>query len=272
MASKPKPPPPTTTSSRSDSAPAPKPFNPFANPTPALLVCPLPPRHNLVLNRFAVVPEHFILSTSAFERQTDLLGAADLEAAYACVEAYGREGRELFAFFNCGEHSGASQPHRHLQLLDVGNMREGLEGGNGWGVLADGLVEGENRAKVPFWTAAERIRSLSGEQLREVYLRLYRRACEAVGTKAGDQMEGEARISYNLALTRDVMVICPRISEGAAVRGQDGKEVGWLALNGTVLAGTALVKNEAEWGALRRDPGQLEAVLGKIGVPTRSDL
>jgi ATP adenylyltransferase len=42
---------------------------------------------------------------------------------------------------------------------------------------------------------------------------------------------------------------------------------GRLALNGTVLAGTALAKNQAEWDALRDDPGQLLAVLGKIGVP-----
>jgi ATP adenylyltransferase len=221
-----------------------------------------------------VVPEHFILATKDFEKQTDLLGEADLDAAYACIRAYAKEGRELFAFFNSGEHSGASQPHRHLQLLEVANMKEGLGEKDGWEVLADGLVEKENRRKLPFWTAAERIKgeTLTGKELREVYVRLYRRACEKLGTDARDQTEGEARISYNLALTKDVMVVCPRVGEGAAVTGEDGKEVGWLALNGTVLAGTALVKNQAEWDALRRDPGQLEAVLGKIGVPTESKL
>ncbi|OIW33105.1 hypothetical protein CONLIGDRAFT_676913 [Coniochaeta ligniaria NRRL 30616] len=267
LASKPKPSPPSPSSS--DPKPKKPPFNPFANPSPALLVAPLPPYHNLILNKFAVVPEHFILATAAFERQTDLLDAADLEAAWACIEAYHKEGRELFAFFNSGEYSGASQPHRHVQLLDVGNMREGLGEGDGWEVLANGLVDEGKRGKVPFWTAGERIRDkMTGEELREVYLRLYRRACGKLGKEAGEQNEGEARISYNLAMTRDVMVVCPRVSEGGAVRGEDGEEVGWLALNGTVLAGTALVKSQAEWDALRRDPGQLEAVLGKIGVPT----
>lgn len=144
-------------------------------------------------------------------------------------------------------------------------MREGV--GEGWDVLAKGLG-GLAQEKLPFWTVAEEIRS--GEDLREMYLRLYSRACEKVlGDRVDVRLEGEAQISYNLAMTRDVMVVCPRLTEGAAVRDREGKEVGWLALNGTVLAGTALVKNQAEWDALRADPGQVAAVLGKIGVENK---
>jgi ATP adenylyltransferase len=229
----------------------------------------------LVLNKFAIVPEHFILSTKEFERQTDLLAGEDLEAAYACIVAYAAEGRELFVFFNSGEHSGASQPHRHLQLLEVGNMRQGLIGGDaaGWGVLTDRLVgEGkeDGSLEVPFWTAGRRINAgMGGRELRECYLELYRRACRRAGVEAEGQTEGEARISYNLAMTREAMVICPRTSEGGPVRGEGGEEVGWLALNGTVLAGTALVKSEREWDALRGEPAQVAEVLQRIGLPVK---
>lgn len=220
--------------------------------------------------------EHFILATREFAEQTDLLAAADLEAAYACIEAYAQEGRELFVFFNSGAHSGASQPHRHLQLLEVGNMRKGLGEADGWEVLADRLVaaDGQGRGEglgVPFWTAGRALKGelgISGRELRDSYLNLYRRACGRLGVEGAEgQTEGEARISYNLALTRGAMVICPRVSEGGSVRAEGGEEVGWLALNGTVLAGTALVKSAAEWDALRRDPGQVADVLSKIGVP-----
>lgn len=241
-----------------------------------------------MLNKFAVVPEHFILVTRAFKQQTHLLGADDLAAAHACIRAYHEHGSgeggagELFAFFNSGEHSGASQPHRHLQLLPVDRMREGLppagEGGGdaGWTVLADRIAGDDGHAGLPFATFAERIAGdADPEALRAAYVRLYRRACAAAGlgeeAGLGDlEADGEvpARISYNLAMTRTALVVCPRAAEGGAVRSGDGKEVGRLALNGTVLAGTALVKSEAEWDALRADPGQLWDILGKIGYST----
>ncbi|KAL2022496.1 hypothetical protein VTK56DRAFT_5103 [Thermocarpiscus australiensis] len=317
----------TTTTSNSNDASSSTPdpakkrpfFDPFDNPPKAMLITAVPPSHILVLNKFAVVPEHFILATRAFRAQTHLLERADLDAAYACVEAYRRyyyydrrrhhhhqqqqrkgsqddgdgdgddgngggeeDGGELFVFFNSGPHSGASQPHRHLQLLPVARMREGLEGGEqaAWEVLAGGLVREEVRRRVPFRTFAEGIGP--GADLRAVYLRLYRRACEAVlgaevdgavgGDDPGDGEGEEARISYNLAMTRDVMVIVPRIAEGEAVTAmaEDGgrKVVGKLALNGTVLAGTALVKSQAEWDALRAEPEQLLEILGRIGIPS----
>lgn len=243
-----------------------------------------------MLNKFAVVPEHFILVTRAFKQQTHLLAADDLAAAHACVRAYhdhdgeGGGGGGLFVFFNSGEHSGASQPHRHLQLLPVYKMREGLPetGGDGadWTVLADRLAgddqDNNGRAQqLPFATFAERIADDIGpEALRSAYVRLYRRACAAAGLEEGELGDLEAddvpaRISYNLGMTRTSLVVCPRLAEGDVVRSRDGKEVGRLALNGTVLAGTSLVKSEAEWDALRADPDQLRSVLGKIGCSAR---
>lgn len=263
-----------------------KPFNPFEDPPPTALISDLQPGHRLVLNKFAIVPEHFLLITRAFKQQTHLLGADDLAAAHACIRAYhehGAGGQELFVFFNSGEHSGASQPHRHLQLLPVDRMREGLveAGGEGWAVLADRLTGGDEgaeesvRAELPVATFAERIADdVDPEALRSAYVRLYRRACAAAGLDeselgdlAGDDVP--AKISYNLGMTRTSLVVCPRLAEGDVVRTRDGEEVGRLALNGTVLAGTALVKSEAEWNALRTGPGQLRDILGKIGCASR---
>ncbi|KAA8628260.1 hypothetical protein SMACR_12879 [Sordaria macrospora] len=298
-------------------------FDPFDNPSPPMLVCPLPPYHNLVLNKFAIVPEHFILTTTEYKEQTHLLEREDLEATRACIEAYqqytGEEGgrgdkeeTKLYAFFNCGEHSGASQPHRHLQLLVVDKMREGLEGlettrEGRWEVLAQRLIDDTKETitqKLPFKTFAERLTpGMSGEELHALYLRLYRRARDAVrqhhqqsshpspaspGSQQSSQQPedqsngadeiqtgGEATISYNLAMTRGVMVIVPRLAEGSAIverkldgNGEQGEEVvGKLALNGTVLAGTALVKSQREWDALRKNPSRVGELLGVIGVP-----
>lgn len=260
-------------------------FDPFEEIETELLVASLS-SHNLVLNKFAIVPEHFILATSAFRSQTDLLDEDDLAVTYGCIEAYhthcergdeessAHEG-ELFAFYNSGEFSGASQPHRHIQLLPVARMRDGVEDGE-WDVLAKRLV-GEVE-DLPFSTFAEEIGpGMSPRELRDAYLRLYRRACAAVGEFVGKrdvsegtqtQDEGPACISYNLAVTRHALIVCPRLADGAPVW-DSGEVVGKLSLNGTVLAGTALVKSSVEWDALRKDPGELLQVLTAIGLPKR---
>ncbi|KAF4459668.1 5 5 -P-1P-4-tetraphosphate phosphorylase 2 [Fusarium albosuccineum] len=281
LANKPKPPP-------KDVSKPQKPFNPFANPDPALRIADLGASHYLVLNKFAVVPEHFILATTEFKPQTHVLEESDLEATLACIEAYEAARRTdeeqghrdgelgggdgLYAFFNCGEHSGASQPHRHIQLLPIARMKDGFEHGASWSVLADQLT-----TKIaPFATFAEEIKpGMSGQDLHSIYLRLYRKACRAVAFHTKDPVhaeeapaEGPTRISYNMAMTKNTLVVCPRLAEGAKLLSQDGDVLGSLALNGTVLAGTALVKNELEWEALKRDPEGLCHVLQDIGVPT----
>lgn len=236
-----------------------------------------------MLNKFAVVPEHFILATKAFERQTHVLHQADLEATLACIEAYEPSddskstealgGDGLFAFFNSGDFSGASQPHRHIQLLPVSSMKDGLEGESQWDVLASNL----STKKAPFVTFSEKISlDISGSDLYAAYLRLYRLACRAVSFHRGSgpphsdaPAEGESQISYNMAMTKNSLVICPRLAEGAKLTGQDCHVLGQLALNGTLLAGTALVKSELEWAALKKDPDGLLGVLGGIGVPSK---
>jgi ATP adenylyltransferase len=108
-----------------------------------MLIAELPPSHILVLNKFAIVREHFILATKAFKEQTDLLEADDLGATYACLKEWRVHGKELFAFFNSGEHSGASQPHRHIQLLPVESMTEGLNDDT-WKPMIDVIPSGSN--------------------------------------------------------------------------------------------------------------------------------
>jgi sulfate adenylyltransferase (ADP) / ATP adenylyltransferase len=106
-----------------------------------MFISDLLPSHNLVLNKFPIIPDHFILATKEFKEQTHLLEEDDLWAAYDCLKAYKDNGEELFGFFNSGEHSGASQPHRHIQFLPVESMRSGIDKKVEWSVLADQLVQ-----------------------------------------------------------------------------------------------------------------------------------
>ncbi|KAI2967954.1 hypothetical protein CBS147323_4502 [Aspergillus niger] len=268
----------------------PKP-DPFQDPSPDLLLAQIPrenPSHVLVLNKFPVIPNHFILATKAWQSQTDLLDKEDLEAAYACIKAWaegshaeGQGSKKLFAFFNSGDESGASQPHRHLQFLPVEAMAQGDS--QNWQPLIDAVARQptssgsgyQHLAQVPFAHFARPLPSNpSSEALHQIYLSLYR---AAVATAKGDlsdagKVTGPATISYNLAMTETTMMICPRRSESARIlvdstASVDVAEAGVVALNGTVLAGTLMVKAEAEWDELRRNPTSLHNVLAAIGYP-----
>ena len=245
-----------------------------------------------MLNKFPVIPNHFILATKAWKSQTDLLEKDDLEAAYACIKAWepsdnNSNKNRLFAFFNSGEESGASQPHRHLQFLPVEAMAQ--DSGDDWRPLIDavaaqsppptsGSAPYRRLSQLPFAHFALPLsESPSADELHSTYLSLYRAALATSPSSSGISQNppttGPAAISYNLAMTESTMMICPRSNESAQIAvdtdgsGEEVAEAGIVALNGTILAGTLMVKAEAEWNELRRNPESLARVLAAIGFP-----
>ena len=257
-----------------------KPFDPFADPPADLFITGLS-THFLVLNKFPVTPYHFILATKEFKEQTHMLEEDDIEAACACLKRYREVGEELFGFYNSGEHSGASQPHRHIQFLPVESMRSGMSENEEWGVLADSLAKKPSMYSelgckhlfltfldLPFtyfWSAISE--DLTAQQRYTTYLALHRKAIQSVdGSVPVSGNENSSPISYNLAITNKGMVVCPRTSEGLVINSSKGERIGPVALNGALLAGTLLVKSEAEWGTLRNDESKLSEVLNSIGV------
>lgn len=258
-----------------------------------------------MLNKFPIIRNHFILATREWKSQTDLLERGDLEACYACIKAWKKDddgdgneeknGGRLFAFFNSGPESGASQPHRHIQFLPVEDMQRTYEGAGieGWRPLIDVVVEhGQNKGqskegyvtddRLPFAHFVLPIpTNPSAETLHSIYLSLYRAAVSAAIESSENPAElsiqdhGPAAISHNLAMTETAMMICPRKSENATITIQGKEEAkresvvepGVIALNGTVLGGTLMVKMEGEWEELKRRPDVLRGVLGKVGFP-----
>jgi len=88
--------------------------DPFAHPEPDLIVGPAGPRHVALLNKFNVIDHHVLVVTREPEHQESPLGAADFAALAAGVA-----GGAGLAFYNAGRTAGASQPHKHLQLVPL---------------------------------------------------------------------------------------------------------------------------------------------------------
>jgi ATP adenylyltransferase len=79
--------------------------------------------------------------------------------------------------------------------------------------------------------------------------------------------DGDLPISYNFAMTTSGMVMMPRRAEGTMLRREDGSDIGFVALNGTTLGGTMMVKHQEEYDALREKPELLDTILTAIGIP-----
>jgi len=87
-------------------------IDPFLPCDKDLFVQELCGTHNLVLNKFNVSNYHSIIATKEYEKQTDPLNKFDFKAIWECIIDC-----NMLCFFNCGPSSGASQPHKHVQLL-----------------------------------------------------------------------------------------------------------------------------------------------------------
>ncbi|PNS14426.1 hypothetical protein CAC42_3712 [Sphaceloma murrayae] len=285
LSSKPKPVEHTATTPRK------KPFNPFENPSDGLLITPLParrPTHNLVLNKFPIIPEHFILATHSFAPQTDLLGPADVAMTYALLRAWdsadvvpdddaaggdppqARGG--LYGFFNSGPESGASQPHRHVQFVPFEGMERDVPDGTGWEplMLRDWDGRGGQVPGLPF--RAERTGDLEGktaEEIYEMYVGLVERHVGIEEVGVGERKVRRPLGSYNLGLTRGCMAIARRTGEAYVFSDGEGVEHR-IAVNGTILAGTLMVKGEKEWDWLRADHAGLTKVLAALGDTSKA--
>lgn len=89
-------------------------FNPFLPPEPQLTVCNVNPHHICVLNKFNVFDNHLLLVTKEFQVQTRRLDLDDIAALCTLMAE-----RQFLAFYNGGPEAGASQKHKHLQLIPI---------------------------------------------------------------------------------------------------------------------------------------------------------
>jgi ATP adenylyltransferase len=94
--------------------------NPFLHPEKELRVADISDTHLAILNKFNVVEHHLLIITRLFEDQDMLLTLRDFEALWTCMAEYNG-----LAFYNGGAAAGASQQHKHLQMVPLPLSPEG---------------------------------------------------------------------------------------------------------------------------------------------------
>lgn len=96
--------------------------NPFLPYDKNLFVAEISETHIALLNKFNVVENHLLIVTRHFEDQETLLTLQDFRALWACMAEY-----RALGFYNGGVEAGASQRHKHLQMVPLPLASEGSE-------------------------------------------------------------------------------------------------------------------------------------------------
>ncbi|BAZ00396.1 Ap4A phosphorylase II [Tolypothrix tenuis PCC 7101] len=228
-----------------------KDFNPFLPYEEDLFVADISETHVCLLNKFNVVDHHILIITRAFEEQESLLTLEDFAAMWACLAEY-----DGLAFYNGGQVSGASQRHKHLQMVPLPLTTSG-----------DAIPIQPLLAKADFQDAIATIPGLpfkhaiaalnpqwaeSPLQAAKTTMELYNALLHAVGiTAVNDNRQSGA---YNLLATREWMLIVPRSQE----------EYELISVNSLGFAGALLVRNQQQMQLLK-DQGPMN-ILKNVGM------
>ncbi len=203
----------------------PKP-NPFLPWDPALEVARLGESHLLLLNKYPVQPGHLLLITQTWQPQAGWLDRHD----WAAVATVTGDTGGLW-FFNSCATAGASQPHRHLQLLP----RSKGEASCPLAATYRAILQGE-RGPLPWGYAISAREDPSGAGADLPVL--YRRHAEQLGL--GDPgHDPRPRQAYNLLFDRDWFVTVRREKEHGA----------GFSINGLGFAGYLLItpRSDLDW-------------------------
>lgn len=231
-----------------------KEFNPFLPYDTDLFVANLSDTHVCLLNKFNVIDHHLLIVTRSFEEQETWLTLQDFEAMWTCLAEI-----DGLAFYNAGQIAGASQRHKHLQLIPLPLTSMGprlpVEP-----LLAAAIQNSiETVPSLPFVHAIARLDSCqanSPAESAQATLECYHALLRATGLQDKAEAKQNQPSAYNLLATREWMLLVPRTQEHFAS----------ISVNSLGFAGALLVRNEEQMMRLR-DYGPM-IVLRSVAVPT----
>ena len=231
--------------------------NPFLPYDPVMLVLEVPPYHVCLLNKYYVVPGHVLVVTRQFEPQEAPLSVDDFRAWWFCLSRFASLG-----FYNSGRTAGASQPHKHMQLIPWPAFRTHV-GKPLTAVYQEYVRRGETSsvARLPFrhalygWTNQP---SEADTDWPVELHRIYQQLLASVGIAAYTAPDGTNRLPpYNLLLTREWMVVIPRRQD----------PVEGISMNAMAYAGSFVAMGDEQLETIRgRGPLYL---LAEAGFPAK---
>ncbi len=226
------------------SGPKPNPFLPWDH---RLEVDRINDSHVVILNKYPVQTSHMLLITQDWQPQTGWLSTED----WRSVARVDSTTTGLW-FFNSGPDAGASQPHRHLQLLPRATGERICAREDWFQRCAEGKTTSADDPLLRSSRVAAISSTLTGETLQQLYLALV--GDLGLGNPTTDDCP---RGAYNLLLSRQWMAIVRRRTEGIR-----GFSVNALGFAGSLLSTEA---SDREWIQRAGPEALLQAVVDTDG-------
>ncbi|KAG0348037.1 bifunctional AP-4-A phosphorylase/ADP sulfurylase [Podila humilis] len=230
--------------------------NPFLPHTPALYVTDASVEHKIILNKFSIVPRHFLVVTKEFQPQTAPLTPDDLMAVWKSLKSI-KNNENALAFYNCGSRSGASQPHKHMQIVPLASPSPITQLVREVSKRRPGKKENQpgDIFSVPYHCINHIILlpnpdNTHGKDEEQILVEAYITLMDAMMLSIREYAEQEelteeernfcatamSSFAYNWILTKEFMMIVPRKQEG----------FGPFSINSLGAAGMILAKTEEE--------------------------
>jgi sulfate adenylyltransferase (ADP) / ATP adenylyltransferase len=218
--------------------------DPFLPYDPGLFVADVSETHVALLNKFNVIEHHLLIVTRAFEEQEALLDIDDFTAWFACLTEF-----EGLGFYNAGVQAGASQRHKHMQLVPL--PLDAADAGTSLPI--EPLIRASAAARnadvavlagLPFAHAFARLAPAPALAAAHAALAAYLRLMNALGLgpAAGGGNPARQAAPYNLLLTPHWMLLVPRTAEHAQC----------ISVNALGFAGSLFVRDCAQMETVRR--------------------
>jgi sulfate adenylyltransferase (ADP) / ATP adenylyltransferase len=221
-------------------------FNPFLPYEQNLWVADISDTHVCILNKFNIVDHHLLIITRDFEPQESLLTVNDFIAMHACLADF-----DGLAFYNSGLIAGASQKHKHLQMLTLPMLENDVKVPIEPLLASASFQDGVGTVKeFPFIHAFAKLKndaSTSAVESGTATWEIYRNLLKAVNLEENN--------NYNLIATREWILIVTRSHE----------QYKGISINSLGFAGALLVRNLEQLELLKQyRPMQ---ILQQVGFP-----
>ena len=216
--------------------------NPFSPPEKELVVADISDTHLAILNKFNVVKYHLLIITREYEDQDTLLTLKDFEALWLCMAEY-----KSLGFYNGGRDAGASQQHKHLQIIPIPVAPEGPE------IPIEPLILNAQRMSnsfgllpgfefrhtfMPLRKGLINTPSDAARETFDIYASMLFQVGIKVPTKTGLTMQS---MPYCLLVTYDWMLLVPRARECFLD----------ISLNSLAFAGSLFVRSEKQFEQIK---------------------
>jgi ATP adenylyltransferase len=220
--------------------------NPFLPYDQDMFVADASDTHVCLLNKFNVLDHHLLIVTRQFEDQQQRLTLQDFTALWRCMAEY-----PALAFYNAGSAAGASQPHKHLQMVSLtpAGLPIPIE------PLIDALPASQQVSHTPALPFRHALVQLptditdSPDRAARLTHQLYDRLLAHVGLTSTSSEPERPTAPYNLLITRRWMMLVPRSREAF----HD------ISINALGFAGALLVKDRQQYEILKQH-GPLSAL------------